>query len=316
MQDRAALGQQILGWSAIAMSTFFACIWAWWGSNENFHEGWYSPSFLRNVGLLLAQYLSPMLLVVSVSAAALRWRRLALPLLTAVAIAAVWFFGGFRIRFAALALIALPLALLGVLYRFGRPEPRRWAWRCLIGLPLATALVSGAYPAWRAAHRLDDGNYGMRQIAGNGLTLIWAPQGPGWPANGVSWDQATQRCAHLTANGLALSNQVQNLWRLPAVDEAVRSLVFRGSNAGGTWDSVKHQAHFRVVPDKDSPLWMVHSPVIYWWTSTEADPDHAYYISNNGYVHLAQKQIRPGYLAYRCVCEPAGLHTANGRGNR
>ncbi len=285
-------------------------MWAWWGSNENFHEGWYHVSIWRNISLMLVQYLSPMLIVMVVSVLAFRWPRLALPLMGTSAIAAAWYFGRFRSASAAVLLIAIPLVLLGVLYYFGRPEPRRWAWRCLIALPLLTATACGVYPGWIAAHRFDDGNYGMRQIAGNGVTLVWAPEGPGWPENGVSWNQAMQSCAHLTYDGTALAGPPQNVWRLPSVDEAVRSLVFRGENAGGTWDPTLHWAHFRVTPDKDSPLWKVHSKVIYWWTSTDAGANRAYYISNNGYVQLVPKRITPGYLAFRCVTEPgkAAIH--------
>jgi hypothetical protein len=94
---------------------------------------------------------------------------------------------------------------------------------------------------------------------------------------------------------------------LPTVDECVRSLVFRGRNAGGTWDPVHRRANYRLSPDKDSPLWKVHSPVIYWWTASEVDPARAWYISNNGYVHPLRKQLAPGDLAFRCVREPSSL---------
>jgi len=240
------------------------------------------------------------------SAAALRWPRSALPLLLGVAVAAEWFF---RRAHAATLFIVIPLLALAVLYHFGRPEPRRWAWRCLIGLPLLTAIVSGAYPCWLAVHRYDDGNYGMRLVEGNGVALVWAPQGPGWPESGVSWNQATENCARLTADGAALTTEPQHLWRLPTVDEAVRSLVFRGKNAGGAWDPVEKRAQYQVTPDKDSPLWKVHSQVIYWWTSTEVDGRRAYYITNNGYVQIVLKRIRPGYLAYRCVKAPEKVTT-------
>jgi hypothetical protein len=279
-------------------------MWAWWGSNENFHEGWFHQTIWRNIGLMFVQYLSPMLIVMLMSAVAFRWPRLALPLIGTSAIAAAWYFGRFRIFSAAVLLIAIPLVLLGVLYHLGRPQPRKWAWRCLIGLPFVTAIASGAYPGWMAAHRYDDGDYGMRLVEGNGVTLVWAPQGPGWPESGVSWYQAMQNCAHLTVDGRALADSPQDVWRLPTVDEAVRSLVFRGKNAGGTWDPAQKRAHFSVTPDKDSPLWRVSSQVIYWWTSTEVGPERADYITNNGYVLVVPKRIRPGYLAYRCATTP------------
>jgi hypothetical protein len=50
----------VVGWSAVALNLLVSCFWAFWGAIENFHEGWYSPSLLANLGLMLAQYLSPM----------------------------------------------------------------------------------------------------------------------------------------------------------------------------------------------------------------------------------------------------------------
>lgn len=305
MNSWSARRGQVLGWAAISVSTVFACLWAFWGASENFHEAWYFQSIWRNIGLMFVQYLSPMLIVIFISALALRWPRLAIPLLTAGTIAVVWFFWGSR---AAVVLIAIPLAVLGVLYHFGRPEPRRWAWRCLLGLPLITTVACGAFPGWQAIHRWDDGNYGMRQVAGNGVSLVWSPEGSGWPSRGATWNEAMRSCTYLSPDGRSFAALPENVWRLPTVDEAVRSLVYRGANAGGTWDALRRRAQYRVTPDKDSPLWKVHSQVIYWWTATEAGGNRAYYISNNGYVLSVPKRIHPDYLAFRCVREPpAGM---------
>jgi len=38
------------------------------------------------------------------------------------------------------------------------------------------------------------------------------------------------------------------------------------------------------MPDKESPLWHVHSPVVYWWTSSHAPDDKSYVIAFNGRV--------------------------------
>jgi hypothetical protein len=304
MMDRRAWARQVVGWAAVSISTAVACFWAFWGTNENFHEGWFSPSVWQNIGLMLVQYLSPMLIVMLVSILALHWPRLALPMMAALALAAAWFF---RRQSAGTILIAIPLVVMGALYHFGRPQPRRWVWRLLIGLPLITLVACGIYPGWLAMHRFDDGNYGLRRVEGNGVTLLWAPEGPGWPSRGVSWYEARRRCAYLAADGRSLAATQQNVWRLPAVDEAVRSLVFRGRNAGGSWDPLHQHAEYREQPDKDSPLWKVHSQVIYWWTGTEADGERAYYITSNGYVIPLAKKFAPGYLAFRCVCEPSGI---------
>jgi len=36
--------QLIVGWVAVTVSLFLACLWALWGILENYHEGWYSTS--------------------------------------------------------------------------------------------------------------------------------------------------------------------------------------------------------------------------------------------------------------------------------
>src|ERR1041384_3630472 len=127
--------EQVSGWVAVALSTVFACFWAFWGIIENFHEGCFHPS--------------------------------------------LW--GG-------------PLLFMGVAYWFGRPDPRRWAVSVLLVLPLITLLVCGAEPAYRVSGRLNDGNRSARRIAQNGVDLTWAPEGPGWPRDGVPWAGAMRRC--------------------------------------------------------------------------------------------------------------------------
>ena len=118
--------KRICGWTAASISTLVAAFWGFWGSIENFHEGWYFSSVWRNLVLMLVQYLSPMLVVVGLSAIAIRWQRAALPIFGTVAVAAAFFFHGAA---APIELIALPALIVGALYHFGSPEPRRWALR-------------------------------------------------------------------------------------------------------------------------------------------------------------------------------------------
>jgi hypothetical protein len=73
----------------------------------------------------------------------------------------------------------------------------------------------------------------MRQIRGDGVDLVWAPAGPGWDESGFSWSEARRRCDYLTADGKALSVTPQRVWRLPTVDEVIRTMLWRGQNAGG-----------------------------------------------------------------------------------
>lgn len=296
MSDRIRL---VAGWTAVTLSTAALCFWAFWGSAENFHEGWYFRGIGRNLLLLFLQYLSPTLLFFIPVAMALRWPRAALPLFAALA-AGAWFF--FHTN-AGRALVAVPLIGLGILFYVGRVEPRRWAWRAIILLPSATAICTAAVPGYRAVTRLDDGNYAARVVQGNGVRLVWAPQGPGWGEHYASWQTAMDRCAHLSADGRALLPGKLNLWRLPTIDEAVRSMVRSGHNAGGVWDQETRNASYREWPEKETPLWKRYSQVIYWWTATESGPEEAYRIAYNGSVMSAAKKGWGDYWSYRCVCQ-------------
>jgi hypothetical protein len=53
---------RIVGWIAVLLSTAIASFWAFWGIIENFHEGWYFESIWPNLGLMIVQYLSVMLI--------------------------------------------------------------------------------------------------------------------------------------------------------------------------------------------------------------------------------------------------------------
>jgi hypothetical protein len=152
--------------------------------------------------------------------------------------------------------------------------------------------------------RYDDGDRGRRLVEGNGVKLVWAPAGPGWPTNGLNWNEASRRCRYLSADGENLAETPQDIWRLPTAEELVRSLCRHGRNAGGKWDGVASKAQFSVTPDKESPLWDLHSKVIYWWTSTEVDTDHALRVCYNGHVVRLPKTAGYGYLGFRAVKDP------------
>jgi hypothetical protein len=289
-----------LGWIAVGLSTLIMSFWAFWGAAEAFHEGWYHRSLWMNLALTFAQYLAPSLVLLLPVIVAMRWPRAALPLFLALAIAAALFFR----KGAGVVLISAPLAILGALFYFGRPEPRRRARQVLLLLPGLIAVCTGIVPGYRAITRWDDGNYSARLVEGNGVRLVWAPEGPGWRQQYASWDEAMQACAHLTADGRVLSPAPVWIWRLPTVDEAVRSMVRRGRNAGGTWDKEHGKAEYRVLPDKESPLWRRYSQVIYWWTATQDGPSSAYRIAYNGYVASFGKRGWGNYWAFRCVCTP------------
>ena len=294
--------RQIVGWIAVGLSIVITCIWAFWGIVENFHEGWYHESLLSNVGLMFVQYLSPMLIFMGVTLVSISWPRVGGGLHAILALLAAWFFQAFSN--AATFLLMLPLIGIGALYWFGRPQPRRIAVLLAIGLPILTLTISGIGPVLRVSQRIDDGFLQARLVHGNGVNLIWAPEGPGWPRTGVDWYEAQQVCQYLDKDGLTLAPEPQHIWRLPTVDEAVRSNARHGQNSGGVWDAEIAEATYKTRPDKESPLWNIHSQVIYWWTATEVDEEHAYIIVYDGKVWPRTKQFSPEYLGLRCVKQP------------
>jgi hypothetical protein len=294
--------RQIVGWVAVGLSTVIICFWAFWGIIENFHEGWYYESLLSNLGLMFAQYLSPLLIFMGVTLISIYWPRVGASLHALMALLAIWFFQAFSN--AATFLLIIPLIGLGALYWFGRPHPRKIAISLAVGLPLLVMIISGIEPVLRVSQRINDSDLQARMISVNGVNLIWAPDGPGWPRAGGNWHEAKRVCQHLSEDGLILAPAPQNIWRLPTVDEAVRSMARHGQNSGGSWDAENAQAAYKTIPDKESPLWNIHSQVIYWWTVTEVDEEKAYIIVYDGKVWPRAKQFGPAYLGYRCVKQP------------
>ncbi len=291
--------RKIAGWSAVAISTLITCFWAFWGIIENFHEGWYYESWLSNAGLMFAQYLSPMLIFMGVSLISIYWPRLGGSLFILIALLSIGFFKA--VANPVMFLLIAPLVGLGALYWYGRPQPRKVAVSLVVGLPLLTLVISGIGPAIRVAGRMDDGNLQARLVEGNGVSLVWAPDGPGWPRTGTNWFEAQRVCQYLSDDGLSLASFPQHVWRLPTVDEAVGSMARHGQNSTGVWDADLARATYVTTPDKESPLWNVHSQVIYWWTATPIDGDHAYIIVYDGRVWSRSKQHGPDYLGFRCV---------------
>jgi hypothetical protein len=293
---------QIVGWTAVAFSIVITCFWAFWGIVENFHEGWYHESLLSNMGLMFVQYLSPMLIFMGVTLVSICYPRLGAGLHGIMALLAAWFFQA--LTNTVVLFLLVPLIGLGLLYWFGRPQPQKLAVSLAIGLPILTLTVSGIGPGLRVSQRLDDGDLQARSVHGNGVDLVWAPDGPGWPRTGADWHEAQQACQQLDQDGLAVAPAPQHIWRLPTVDEAVRSMARQGQNSGGEWDAEVAKAAYETTPDKESPLWNVHSQVIYWWTATEVDEEHAYIIVYDGKVWPRSKQLSPAYLGFRCVRLP------------
>jgi hypothetical protein len=163
--------RQVAGWIAVLTSTALSCVWAFWGSIENFHEGWYYPDLWRNLALMAVQYLPWMLIPMTAGLLAL-WRPwVGVGAHLSLAGGAVWLFGTDSAGF---TLIAAPVVALAILYAYGRPAPVCRARRLLAVLPLVTWVVSGAYPGWRVLTRPNTVDTSMRRISGNGVDLVWA----------------------------------------------------------------------------------------------------------------------------------------------
>jgi hypothetical protein len=302
--------KNILGWLAVSFSLTISCLWAFWGIVENFHEGWHAPSLGENV-LGLLRYLVPMFITIAISLWAIRSPTGGGILYIGIGIIFTFLIIGYWTPWkyglgAALSWFPVTgfLVIVGVLYFFGRPEPKKLAYALAAGLPLLVVIGFGIGPAIRVAGRVDDGFRGARLIEGNGVRLVWAPEGPGWPKKSESWEGARKICRYLTEDGKSLALTPQDTWRLPTVDEAVRSMTRHGKNCGGVWDSKTERAKYKITPDKETPLWNPKSRIIYWWTATEKDEDTVYSIVYNGRVWDIDKEYRIGSRAFRAVKEP------------
>jgi hypothetical protein len=293
-----------IGWVGVSITVVLSSLWAYWGAIENFHEGWYSTSMWENLFMLIFQYLLFTIVFTGLALVALRWKKIGLALHIAAAGFSVWFFSGASFSVVGL-MIVIPIIALGLLYYVGEPQPKKWAYRLLIGIPLAIVLALSIPNAIRVSQRMNDRDFGLRIVEGNGVTLAWAPRGPGWPDKGISWDEAQRMCTYLSEDGTTLMAQEQNLWRLPTVDEAVRSMMLHGEKAKGVWNLEQGKAVYERTPDKETPLWDVHSKVIYYWTADTSAKDerYAYIIVYHGGVYPKRKTDGQSYLSFRAVRE-------------
>lgn len=288
-----------MGWIAVGFSVAITCFWAFWGANETFHEGWYYETFMKNMGLAIIQYLSPMLIFMGVGIISIYWPRVGGVIHIVVALLAAWFFN--ILTNAVVIFIIMPLVGIGILYWYGSPPSRKIATRWMIGLPVLVTLVAGIVPAYRVSQRISERNLGAQLVHGNGITLMWAPSGPGWPREGANWYEAERVCQLLNQDGKTVASEPQNIWRLPTADEAVRSMALHGENSRGVWDSTNAKAEYEKRPDKEFPLWDIYSQIVYWWTATEADQENAYIVVYDGKVWTRAKQLNMGNLGFRCV---------------
>lgn len=294
--------KSVIGWIGVIITTAFSSIWAYWGAIENFHEGWYSASIWENLFMLFFQYLLFTIIFVSLAVITLKWKKIGLILHFILAAVSGWFFSGASFSVIGFMII-IPIIALGLVYYFGEPKPKKWAYILLVSVPLVIILAISIPQGIKVSQRINDNDFGIRTVEGNGLTLVWAPRGPGWPDQGTSWDEAQRICKYLSEDGTVIMGEAQNIWRLPTVDETVRSMMLHGQNSGGVWDPINEKAVYESKPDKESPLWDVNSKVIYYWTSDTSIQDElkAYIIVYHGGVYEKMKIDGQSYLSFRAV---------------
>ena len=291
-----------MGWIGVSITLLFSSIWAYWGAFENFHEGWYSVSLIENLLMFFFQYMLFSLLFIFLAVISLRWKKIGLILHLFLGSFCIYFFSGASFEVLGL-LIIIPFAMLGIIYYIGEPSPKRWAYRLIIIIPFVITLAISLPLGIKVSQRVNDHDLSMRILEGNNITLAWAPRGPGWPDKGVSWEDAQDICTHLSEDGMSISENKQDIWRLPSVDEAVRSMMIHGESSLGTWDPETQESHYEKTPDKESPLWDVNSQVIYYWSSdtSREDPSQAYIIVYDGGVYDKRKSNRQNYQSFRAV---------------
>jgi hypothetical protein len=195
-----SLKQRLPGYLATGLLTLATVLWTFWGVGEMYYEGWWGAWTNR------LPYLVPMTVCWVFAFTALTWPRLGGWLILFVGGAFTawrwvrqaqlglftlrWALGWFPIS-AALVLVGLLFILEGHYRRqqrvVGWTFPHRWLRRNLgyvvVFIPtLLTALGVTIFFMPLLSSRFDDGERGARRIEGNGVTLIWAPAGPGWSA--------------------------------------------------------------------------------------------------------------------------------------
>jgi hypothetical protein len=316
------------GHLAWALATVVGTIAAVTAVYSYFYEGWGQGAAAAAV------YLAPALLAVGLSAAAVRWPRAGgVVCLVGGVVAGGWWLGKQAATNGLSAIVIQtavaffgPLLLMGGLFLLdarhrrlqaaeGVRPPTGWWSRhyrvaLVVGVPILAVVIGPARQLPELLARHDDGLRGARTIVGNGVTLTWAPEGPGWnrrQADGayLSWEAIVRSggtgaglCGHLSDDGTALLPMPPRTWRLPTADEVVRSLTQGGANAGCTWDGRPGHARCARPPDKETPLWAPDQPAIYYVTADEAGEQHVLGVNYTGGI---TPHRRTSGVGYRCV---------------
>ena len=195
------LKRKLPGYVARSLLVLLTTLWTVWGFGEMYHEGWWGTWYNR-----LAYLVLPTAFLVLTAIALTRPRAGGWVLVVAGGGTFLWWMnmGGFAPQrlfmgfmlggFAVLigSLLIVDARLQQRLQTAPRARPASFLRRNLryivcFAPPLLAIVLMTALSAPLLLTRVDDGDRGMRLIEGNGVTLIWAPAGPGWsPGHGAS----------------------------------------------------------------------------------------------------------------------------------
>lgn len=286
----------IIGWLVFFTTLAITCFWAYWGINENFYEGWYHTSIGQNLLLAFIQYLSIPIIFLALSLIAINYPKIGAGLFIGLGLVALFFFNSNSGRL----MIFIPMIMLALGFYYSEFRYKKVFIVLLISVPLIIILSFGLLQLIKVGNRFNDEDFGSRVVSGNEVQLTWAPQGAGFPLAGTDWLTAVNSCARLNEEGTGLADQQVNIWRLPTREEIVRSMARNNSNAGGFIDD-SGTARYQTEPDKETPLWNPHSPIIYYWTSDERNDKQAFLVAYNGVILSRNKTPVANYQGYRCV---------------
>ena len=350
---------RIAGWIAKTLMIVITSFWVYWSVAEMYHEGWWGAFYIRLL------YLIPGTAFLALTLVGIKWPRVGGWFIIVLGGMFTLFFLDIEFTNGKLSVgrdlagffVSGPLVFLGILLLIdGRNRKRRRAmgwepspvwwkrngWLLAATLPpLLILLGLSIYYLPIVLTRVDDGERGARLIEGNGVTLIWAPEGPGWNwrqdyGGFPSWNSIAlyglapvgmedkpgyerdsgvfasaaemeqyNLCLYLSEDGLTLADEPQNIWRMPTVDEYARSMMRHGENAGCTWQGEnRDEMDCEILPDKETPLWNPELDPIYYWAAEEYDERNAYFVSFNGWVNTTYKRGGNPRHSYRCVKEP------------
>ncbi len=180
---------RFFGWMASILMIFFTTFWTYWGAGEMYHEGWWGAWYNR------LPYLAPIAVTLIPTLVTFKWPVVGGALIMTIGAFAFFFFNS------DVAFIGLAIALVGVVFLVDGIVRRRaasagalaspswwqryWRYGLAVGAPLIvfTAVSVSMLPV--VLTRVDDGERGVRLIEGHIVTLVWAPEGPGW-----NWKQS------------------------------------------------------------------------------------------------------------------------------